>query len=75
MDEYGGGREREGGIREVWGWGWNEHGNLGLGHKQDISRPSFIWPNDILYGGDSSSEKLIGVWAGCATSWIAVNRL
>ena len=59
----------------VYGWGWNEHGNLGLGHKQDISRPSLIWPNDILCGGDSSSEKLIGVWAGCATSWIAVNRL
>ncbi|KAF8309997.1 RCC1/BLIP-II [Clavulina sp. PMI_390] len=30
--------------REAWGWGWNEHGNLGLVHTEDVPLPTKIWP-------------------------------
>jgi alpha-tubulin suppressor-like RCC1 family protein len=26
----------------LFGWGWNEHGNLGLGTTKDILEPTFI---------------------------------
>ncbi|THH18635.1 hypothetical protein EW146_g2402 [Bondarzewia mesenterica] len=56
---------------EVWGWGWNEHGNLGLGTLQDVHVPVRIWPPS-----DSSNivddGQIVGMWAGCGTSWIAV---
>ncbi|KAG8955821.1 hypothetical protein FRC03_011030 [Tulasnella sp. 419] len=62
---------------EIWGWGWNEHGNLGLGHNQDIHTPVKIWPQ----GQDGSRELsdvrdwiVVGAWAGCGTSWLAVRR-
>ncbi|KAI5121841.1 hypothetical protein M0805_003274 [Coniferiporia weirii] len=53
---------------EVYGWGWNEHGNLGLGHTNDMHVPSRVWPdsNDLHVG------KVAGVWGGCATSWLAI---
>ncbi|KAK4055680.1 hypothetical protein OIV83_000226 [Microbotryomycetes sp. JL201] len=28
-------KRRDGSV-EVWAWGWNEHGNLGLGHTRDV---------------------------------------
>lgn len=48
----------------VWGWGWNEHGNLGTGMTNDVLVPVRIWP-DV-------GEDLVpvGVWAGSGTSWI-----
>lgn len=54
------------GPLELYGWGWNEHGNLGLNHTNDVSTPCRIVPNVDVEG------EVIGVWAGCATSWIAV---
>ncbi|TBU26608.1 RCC1/BLIP-II [Dichomitus squalens] len=30
--------------REVWGWGWNEHGNLGTGGTADTDVPLRVWP-------------------------------
>ncbi|KAJ7608781.1 regulator of chromosome condensation 1/beta-lactamase-inhibitor protein II [Roridomyces roridus] len=47
---------------EVWGWGWNEHGNLGIGTTEDVCVPVRLWsgPGDV------------GIWAGSGTSWIAV---
>ncbi|CAI2384363.1 unnamed protein product [Moneuplotes crassus] len=36
---------------EVYGWGWNEHGNLGVGTLEDESTPTLITPNvKNIYG-------------------------
>ncbi|EIM88036.1 RCC1/BLIP-II [Stereum hirsutum FP-91666 SS1] len=53
---------------EVWGWGWNEHGNLGTGSLEDVHTPRKVWPPSSpgIHG------RALGVWAGCGTSWIAV---
>lgn len=51
---------------EVWGWGWNEHGNLGLNHTYDVPKPVKIWPA----GGRTLGGRIVQVWAGNATSWI-----
>jgi protein ATS1 len=52
----------------IYAWGWNEHGNLGLGHTDDVSVPMTI---DFNFTG---SQRLspIGIWAGCGTSWMAL---
>ncbi|KAK7695291.1 hypothetical protein QCA50_002481 [Cerrena zonata] len=52
---------------EVWGWGWNEHGNLGLGHTADVNVPMRIWSSS----GDSTQPDGVNIWAGCGTSWIS----
>lgn len=59
--------------REVWGWGWNEHGNLGIGGTHDVSVPVRIWPpSPSSCVREDTSEELYGnvvdVWAGCGTS-------
>ncbi|KAG8732192.1 hypothetical protein FRC11_000078, partial [Ceratobasidium sp. 423] len=51
---------------EVWAWGWNEHGNLGVGHNEDSPKPVRVWPPT----GDPIRGKVVRVWAGCGTSWI-----
>lgn len=55
------------GGREVWGWGWNEHGNLGSqdGDLSDVRLPKSIWLTD------NADERLHSVHAGNGTSWIA----
>ncbi|KAJ7605040.1 regulator of chromosome condensation 1/beta-lactamase-inhibitor protein II [Mycena polygramma] len=53
---------------EVWGWGWNEHGNLGVGTTEDVRIPIKIWSTTPSIKGD------IGIWAGSGTSWIAVQQ-
>ncbi|KAF8899345.1 regulator of chromosome condensation 1/beta-lactamase-inhibitor protein II [Infundibulicybe gibba] len=50
----------------VWGWGWNEHGNLGLGTTADVGRPAKIWPHAV----SSYTGRVAGIWAGSGTSWI-----
>ena len=55
---------------EVWGWGWNEHGNLGVGSTEDISLPTRIWPGRSCSNNDVG--RAVGIWAGCGTSWIAL---
>ncbi|GBE77295.1 regulator of chromosome condensation 1/beta-lactamase-inhibitor protein II [Sparassis latifolia] len=56
---------------EVWGWGWNEHGTLGIGSTGDVEAPVRVWPpaSEGLHLG-----KAVDVWAGCGTSWILVER-
>lgn len=66
------------------GWGWNEHGNLGLGHTEDVLEGPVIVPlsttgNTDLVTGDieakgTLSHRIEGVWAGCGTSWVAVRH-
>ncbi|KAJ1302603.1 hypothetical protein OPQ81_002920 [Rhizoctonia solani] len=53
---------------EVWAWGWNEHGNLGVGHIEDVLTPVKIWP----LAGSEPGERIGRVWAGYGTSWILV---
>lgn len=57
--------------REVWGWGWNEHGNLGLDHTQDISEPTIL----PVGQGTSIEGQVAGIWAGCGTSWIVIDSI
>lgn len=54
---------------EVWGWGWNEHGNLGLGHVEDVHEPVCIWPNENC---TVVQHEIHCVWAGFGTTWIAI---
>jgi protein ATS1 len=79
--EAGAGKEAEAGKeaaagtemkvrKEVWGWGWNEHGNFGLGHTKDLRVPTKIWPP----AGASGVGTAVNVWAGCGTSWILVEK-
>jgi protein ATS1 len=57
---------------EVWGWGWNEHGNLGTGTTDDIHLPTKIWPSSPEQSETQAREGGINVWGGCGTSWIAI---
>ncbi|KAH9854412.1 RCC1/BLIP-II [Lenzites betulinus] len=56
-------------ISEVWGWGWNEHGNLGIGGTEDVDIPAKLWPRR-----ETDLGRVKNVWAGCGTSWILVER-
>jgi protein ATS1 len=60
------------GRTEVWGWGWNEHGNLGIGSLEDVNMPVKIWPPSTAET-EGITGTAVGVWAGCGTSWIAVS--
>ncbi|KAF8813987.1 RCC1/BLIP-II [Phlegmacium glaucopus] len=59
-------------VRQVlWGWGWNEHGNLGTGNTDDTPLPFKIWSNEPDFGFRFEGvHELIGIWAGVGTSWI-----
>ncbi|GAA6059355.1 hypothetical protein JCM10212_003253 [Sporobolomyces blumeae] len=70
---------------ELWTWGWNEHGNLGLGQGdlQDRRSPtrvdvaSFAGASSRPDGSDRVCPErttLEAVWAGNATSWVLVRR-
>jgi alpha-tubulin suppressor-like RCC1 family protein len=58
----------------VYGWGWNEHGNLGLSSRpegedlSDVWEPRRLWPME----GSGDVGGIVDVWAGNATSWIQV---
>ncbi|KAK7050962.1 alpha tubulin suppressor [Paramarasmius palmivorus] len=61
-------------FSEVWGWGWNEHGNLGTGSTEDVGLPVRIWPTEEEDSNPAMQGRVVGIWAGCGTSWIAVNK-
>ena len=61
------------GMAEVWGWGWNEHGNLGTGSLSDVNVPVKIWPPATAEPGRRTGEAVC-VWAGCGTSWITCSK-
>lgn len=58
--------------KEVWGWGWNEHGNLGLGETHDVWSPVRIWPTSSV---EEAGKMVAGIWAGSATSWISFDEV
>jgi len=63
--------QSEGGVSQVWGWGWNEHGNLGLGHTADVHLPTLLWPPSKR---ESAYGRLVAVSAGCGTTWIVLEE-
>lgn len=65
-----GAQENDGGM-DIFAWGWNEHGNLGLGHTLDVHEPTRIWTSNER----QTHGRVIGVWAGCATTWIVVEDI
>ncbi|KAF6767612.1 Regulator of chromosome condensation, RCC1 [Kalmanozyma brasiliensis GHG001] len=62
---------------QVWGWGWNEHGNLAQGPHDEADRGR---PVILLDGSRSGAATLpnfytpLDVWAGCGTSFILAER-
>ncbi|KAG6874365.1 hypothetical protein C0995_015101 [Termitomyces sp. Mi166 len=54
---------------EVWGWGWNEHGNLGVGTTENAFTPIQLWPPALGLEGEKN-RSAIGIWGGSGTSWI-----
>lgn len=72
----------------VYGWGWNEHGNLALGDRhgsagegddegedEDERTPVVVWPpRDTPPAVDAAhiDAEPVGVWAGCATTFVQV---
>lgn len=51
---------------QLEGWGWNEHGNLGLGHDTDVMEPT------VIMGSLATSLLPLKTWAGCGTTWVLV---
>ncbi|KAI0962581.1 hypothetical protein AcV7_001395 [Taiwanofungus camphoratus] len=56
---------------EVWAWGWNEHGNLGVGLAEDIDLPMKVWPPAYAIEHDG---RAVDIWCGNGTSWIMIDR-
>ncbi|GAA5996641.1 hypothetical protein JCM5350_001116 [Sporobolomyces pararoseus] len=58
--------------QELFAWGWNEHGNLGLGARDLADR------REPVRVGGATKEKLDqggrieNVWGGMATSWVLI---
>ena len=56
----------------ILGWGWNEHGNMGLGTLGNITIPTQLWPRKDIETYNKYPQRVVGIWAGCATSWLLV---
>jgi alpha-tubulin suppressor-like RCC1 family protein len=60
--------------RCVWGWGWNEHGNLAQGDTNDRKEPVRVWPPTsspvITKAGMTAEYQPTHVWAGCGTTFV-----
>lgn len=71
---------------QVYGWGWNEHGNLSISDEpseisravssvssdqlQDVLEPRRVWPTGQV--DVRVAGRAVDIWAGNATSWILV---
>ena len=58
---------------EAYGWGWNEHGNLGC-RSSDAETPRRIAVAQATQGQESSKDEhkrqLGHVWTGYGTTWL-----
>jgi protein ATS1 len=61
-----------GGRNELVAWGWNEHGNLGVGDTIDRSTPVRVPLED--YRDVGGGWEVGNCWAGCGTSWALLNQ-
>ncbi len=52
----------------VYAWGWSEHGNCGTSNASD--KVTFDYLNKLYTG----SAKVVLIGAGCATSWVVVEK-
>jgi protein ATS1 len=58
------------GERKVYGWGWNEHGNLAQGEQlEDVMEPKEVWQEL------DEKQYIHSVHAGNGTSWIVVLQM
>lgn len=60
--------------RELWAWGWNEHGNLGMGDVHDVWSPTRVRASSNTVTSECELDEIVDVWAGCGTSWILVQQ-
>jgi len=62
--------------QKLLGWGWNEHGNMGLGHTEDVGTPTSIPTPSISAPStiEVDPPEVTGIWAACGTSWVALGR-
>lgn len=49
---------------ELYAWGWNSHGQLGLGHSTDCFTPACVVPAASI-GAHTSSSRWLNVACGC----------
>lgn len=63
--------------RQVWGWGWNEHGNLAQGPHDEADRSRPVLLLDGTRSGAATLSNFytpLDVWAGCGTSFILAEQ-
>ncbi|QPG75590.1 hypothetical protein FOA43_002947 [Brettanomyces nanus] len=60
---------------EAFSWGWGEHGNCGEHTRGDksVDDVTFDYLN-LLYRTNGKKEKIVDVFAGCATSFIQIEE-
>ena len=65
------------GAMEVWGWGWNEHGNLAQGQHDEADHDRPVLLLDGARAGAALAPCYIpmNIWAGCGTTFILVDRM
>lgn len=61
---------------EVWGWGWNEHGNLAQGphDEADRDRPVLLLGERSGAASLPNNYKPLDIWAGCGTTFILARQ-
>ncbi|CAD6892656.1 unnamed protein product [Tilletia controversa] len=66
--------------KEVWAWGWTEHGNLPVDDRNDpdddvqiIWSPERIWPASGALPSIPAHGEAERIWAGCATTFLQIS--
>ncbi|GAA5877232.1 hypothetical protein JCM16303_006208 [Sporobolomyces ruberrimus] len=61
--------------QDLYTWGWNEHGNLGLGQGDLLDRNEPVRVGGVIEERLNEGEggRIEGVWAGMATSWVLLS--
>ncbi|GAA5923058.1 RCC1 domain-containing protein [Sporobolomyces koalae] len=62
--------EPEPSKQELYAWGWNEHGNLGLGDGDVQDRREPVRVFQVMQERLNEGARIVGIWGGMATSWI-----